>query len=155
MHSTTLNDLEKGYNPCKILTLGQKLKFRKLTQNAFYKSFRNVSIFQKWQYFRNRPLCKRYSPSKILTLGQQLKFQKTGQNPLYKSFRVVLRKKTASKNTKYSRNEVILKISHHAKAIAHAKSSFDANNENSKKHVKLHCTNHLKLFFAKNRSKKN
>ena len=31
--------------------------------------------------------------------------------------------KTAQKNTKYSRNETILKIGHHAKAIAHAKSS--------------------------------
>ena len=28
--------------------------------------------------------------------------------------------KTAQKNTKYSRNESILKIGHHAKAIAHA-----------------------------------
>ena len=31
--------------------------------------------------------------------------------------------KTPPKTTKYSRNETILKISHHAKAIAHAKSS--------------------------------
>ena len=31
--------------------------------------------------------------------------------------------KTAPKNTKYSGNETILKIGHHAKAIAHAKSS--------------------------------
>ena len=31
--------------------------------------------------------------------------------------------KTALKNTKYSRNETILKIAHQAKAIAHAKSS--------------------------------
>ena len=31
--------------------------------------------------------------------------------------------KTAPKNTKYSRNESILKIGHRAKAIAHAKSS--------------------------------
>ena len=31
--------------------------------------------------------------------------------------------KTALKNTKYSRNKSILKIGHHAKAIAHAKSS--------------------------------
>ena len=30
---------------------------------------------------------------------------------------------TAPKNTKYSRNQSILKIGHHAKAIAHAKSS--------------------------------
>ena len=29
--------------------------------------------------------------------------------------------KTAGKNTKYSRNKTILKISHHAEAIAHAK----------------------------------
>ena len=31
--------------------------------------------------------------------------------------------KTVAKNTKYSRNETILKIGHHEKAIAHAKSS--------------------------------
>ena len=31
--------------------------------------------------------------------------------------------KTAPKNTKYSRNETILKIGHHAKATAFAKSS--------------------------------
>ena len=30
---------------------------------------------------------------------------------------------TALKNTKYSRNDIIFKIAHHAKAIAHAKSS--------------------------------
>ena len=29
----------KGYRPCKILTLGQKLKFQKTCQNPFYKSF--------------------------------------------------------------------------------------------------------------------
>ena len=32
--------------------------------------------------------------------------------------------KTAAKNTKYSRNDTILKIGYYAKAIAHAKSSF-------------------------------
>ena len=30
--------------------------------------------------------------------------------------------KTARKNTKYARNETVLKIVHHGKAIAHAKS---------------------------------
>ena len=40
--------------------------------------------------------------------------------------------KTALKNTKYSKNEIILKISHHAKAIAHAKSSLWVKNYNSK-----------------------
>ena len=32
----------KGYSPCKILTLAQKLKFKKTCQNLFYKSFRVV-----------------------------------------------------------------------------------------------------------------
>ena len=36
--------------------------------------------------------------------------------------------KTAAKNTKYSRNETILKIGHHAKAIAHARSSLWVKN---------------------------
>ena len=62
--------------------------------------------------------------------------------------------KTALKNTKYSTNETILKIGHYAKAIAHAKSSLRVENLNSKKHVKIHSTNHLELFCAKNRSKK-
>ena len=79
-------------------------------------------IFEKWDQFENRPSCKGHSPCKILTLGQKLKFQKTSQNPFYKSFTVILRKKTARKNTKYWRNEGIFKIAHHAKAIAHAKS---------------------------------
>ena len=36
--------------------------------------------------------------------------------------------KTAPKNTKYSREETIFKIAHHAKAIAHAKSSLWVKN---------------------------
>ena len=41
--------------------------------------------------------------------------------------------KTAPKKTKYSRNETIWKIGHHAKAIAHAKSSLSVKIYNSKK----------------------
>ena len=61
--------------------------------------------------------------------------------------------KTAPKNTKYSRNETVLKISHHANAIAHAKSSLWVKNQNFRKHVKINFTNHLELFCARNRSK--
>ena len=111
-------------------------------------------IFEKWDHFENRPSCKGYSPRKILTLGQKLKFRKTCQNPFYKSFTVVLCKKNAPKNIKYSRNETILKIGHHAKALAHAKSSLWVKNWNSEKHVKIHSTNHLQLFCVKNCSKK-
>ena len=73
------------------------------------------------KYSRNKSIlkighhaCKGYSPCKILTWAQKLKFQKPCQHPFYKSFRVVLCKKTPAKNTKYSRNESILKIGHHA-----------------------------------------
>ena len=115
----------RGYSLCKILSLGQKLKFQKTCQNPFYKSFIVVLCKKKssknYNYSRNESIlkighhaCKGYSLCKILTLGQKLKFQKTCQNPFYKSFRVVLCKKKNSKNTNYSRNESILKIGHHA-----------------------------------------
>ena len=49
--------------------------------------------------------------------------------------------KTARKNNKYSRNETTLKIGHHAKATACAKSPLKVKNYNSKKHVKIRSTN--------------
>ena len=57
--------------------------------------------------------------------------------------------KTAPKKIKYSRNETTLKIGHHAKAIAYAKSSLWVKNLYFKKHVKIHFTSHLQLFCAK------
>ena len=36
----------KGYSPCKILTLAQKLKFQKTCENPFYKSF-TVVLYKK------------------------------------------------------------------------------------------------------------
>ena len=56
---------------------------------------------------------------------------------------------TAPKNTKYSKNKTILKITHHAKAIAHAKSSLSVKNLKLQKHVNIYCTHHLELFCAK------
>ena len=98
----------KGFSPCKILTLAQKLKFQKACQNRFYKSFRVVlckkPLQKNTKYSRNESIlkighhvCKGYSPCKILTLAQKLKFQKTCQNPFYKSFTVVLCKKPLQK----------------------------------------------------------
>ena len=57
----------------------------------------------------------------MVSLGQKLKMPKTCEKPFYKNIEVVLCKKPLQKNTKYSRNETSLKISHLAKAIAHAK----------------------------------
>ena len=64
-----------------------------------------------------------------LHFGSKIKIKKkTCHTLFYKLFTVVLCKKTAKKNTKCSRNETILKIGHHAKAIAHAKSSLWVKN---------------------------
>ena len=57
----------------------------------------------------------------MVSLGQKLKMRKTCEKPFYENIRVVLCKKTARKNTKYWRNETVLKIGHLAKAIAHEK----------------------------------
>ena len=62
--------------------------------------------------------------------------------------------KTDRKTTKYSRNENVLKIGHHAKAIAQAKSLFWVKSLNSVKCVKTQPTNHFEFSCAKNRSKK-
>ena len=90
----------------------------------------------------------------MLSLGQKLEMPKTCEKPFYKNIRVVLCKKTARKNTKYSRNETILKIGHLAKAIAHTKWSVSVKSEKCQKHAKNHSTRTLELFCAKNRSKK-
>ena len=125
----------KGYSPCKILTLAQKLKLQKTFQNPFYKSFRVVlckkTPRKNTKYSRNESIliighhaCKGYSPCKILTLAQKLKFQKTSQNPFYKSFRVVLCKKPLQKTLNIRDMRAFWRSAiMHAKAIAHAKSS--------------------------------
>ena len=64
-------------------------------------------------------------------------------------------KKKAQKSTKYWRNETILKLGHHAKAIAHAKIATLGQKLKFQKDVQIHSTNHLELFCAKNCSKNN
>ena len=61
--------------------------------------------------------------------------------------------KTAAKNTKYSRNETILKFSHLAKAIDFAKWSVWLKNSNGQKRPKNGSASTLELFCAKNRWK--
>ena len=111
-------------------------------------------IFEKWDHFENRPSCKGYRLCKVVSLGQKLKRPKTCEKRFYKHVRVVLCKKTAGKNTKYSRNETILKIGHLAKAIDFAKWWVLVKNSNGQKRAKNDSTITLELFFAKNRCKK-
>ena len=87
--------------------------------------------------------------------GSKIKIPKNMSKSILQIIYTCSLQRTAPKNTKYSRNETILKIGHHAKAIAHAKSSLWVKKlKLQKKHVKIHSTNHLHLFGAKNRSKK-
>ena len=58
--------------------------------------------------------CKGYSPCKIVTLAQKLKFQKNMSKSILQIIYSCSVQKTAPKNTKYSRNESILKLGHHA-----------------------------------------
>ena len=55
--------------------------------------------------------------------GSKIKIPKNISKSILKNIYSCFVQKTARKNTKYSTNETILKIGHHAKAIAHAKSS--------------------------------
>ena len=82
---------------------------------------KKTQIFEEWDDFENRPSCKGYSLFKMVSLGQKLKFTKTCEKRFFNHIRVVLCKKTARENTKYSRNGTILKIGHRAKATALAK----------------------------------
>ena len=86
--------------------------------------------------------------------GSKIKIPKNMSKSILQIIYSCSMQKTAPKNTKYSRNETILKIAHHAKAIAHAKSSLWVKELNSKKHVKIHYTSHLQCFCAKKSSKK-
>ena len=78
----------KDYSPCKILSLGQKIKLSKTCENVstntiemFYvkNGSKKQLILKKWEHFENGqkwPQCKGYSPCKILSLGQKIKLLK-------------------------------------------------------------------------------
>ena len=90
----------------------------------------------------------------MVSLAQKLKWPKTCEKRFYKDVRVVHCKKTAGKNTIYSRNKTIVKIGHLAKAIDFARWSAWLKNSNGQKRAKKDSTSTLELFCAKNRCKK-
>ena len=86
-----------GYSPCKMLSLGQKLKNAKKVRNSGcttkLKLFcaKNGSkkhlILEKREQFengQNRPRCMGYSPCKMLSLGQKLKMPKRCEKRLFR-----------------------------------------------------------------------
>ena len=111
-------------------------------------------IFEKCDHFENRPSCKGYRLCKMVSLAQKFKWPRTCEKRFYKHVRVVLWEKNRRKNTKYSRNEIILKIGHLAKGIDFATWWVWLKNSNGQKCVKKDSTRTLELFIAKNRWKK-
>ena len=148
------------------LHIGSKIKTPKNMSKSILQIIYSCSVQKtapkNTKYSKNESIlkighyaCKGYSPCKTLSKAQKLKFQKTCQNPFYKSFTVVPCKKPLQKTLNIRKMRAFSKSAiMHAKAIAHAKSSLWLKNYNSKKHVKIHSTNHLQLFCAKNHSKK-
>ena len=94
------------------------------------------------------------SPMQNRIFGAKIKIPKNKSKSTLEVIQSSSVQKTARKNTQYSRNEIILKIGHHAKHIAFAKSSVWVKNKNSKKHIKNHSRSDLEQFCAKNRSEK-
>ena len=104
---------------------GSKIKIKKNMSNSILQIIYSCSLQKtapkNTQYSRNESIlkighhaCKGYSPCKILTLAQKLKFQKNMSKSILQIIYSGSVQKTAPKNTKYSRNESIFKIAHHA-----------------------------------------
>ena len=80
----------KGYSPCKMVSLAQKLKMPKTCDKRLYKHIRLVLckkklIFEKSDHFENWqkwPLCKGHSLCKVVSLGQKLQLQKACEKQL-------------------------------------------------------------------------
>ena len=133
----------KGYSPCKILILDQKLKFQKTCGNPFYKSFTVVlckknlekrpNIREMRQFWKSAIMQRHYAwkiqnPMQNPYFGSKIKFPKNLSKSIPQVIYSCCVQKTARKKAKYSRNETILKLGYHAKAIVHAKSSLWVKN---------------------------
>ena len=108
--------------------LVSKIKIQKKTcQNSFYKSFRVVlgkKPLQKTQNIREMrpfwksPIMQRLQPLQNRHFGSKNRIPKNKSKTILQIISSCSTQKTASKNTKYSRNETILKITHHAKVYS-------------------------------------
>ena len=94
----------KGYSVCKIITLGQKIKFSETYQKRIYKHIilviskkileKKPNIWEKrlfWLLTKMSCLCK------IITLGQKINFLKTYQKRIYRHIILILCKKLLQK----------------------------------------------------------
>ena len=98
-----------GYSPCKMLSLGQRLKMPKSAKSDCLTSLKVLCpknrskkhlLLEKRERFengQNRPRCMGYRPCKMLSLGQKLKMPKRYEKRFYEHIEVVVCKKPLQK----------------------------------------------------------
>ena len=87
----------------------------------FIEGFSHVKIYyvrMDTMHFENLPSCKGYSLLKIFTFASKIKIPKNMSKSILQIIYSCSVQKTDRKNSKYSKNERILKIGHLAKAFA-------------------------------------
>ena len=124
--------------PMQNLHFGLKIKIPKNISKSFLLIIYSCSLQktapENTKYSRNETILKighhakaaimqRLQPMQNPHFGSKVKIPKNMSKSILQIIYSCFLHKTAPKNTKYSTNETILKIGHHAKAIAHAKSS--------------------------------
>ena len=153
----------KSYWLCKMVSLGQKVKWPKTCEKRFYKLVRVVLCkkpLEEKPYIREmRPFWKSAILQRVLTLqngqfGSKIQMAKNVPKKILQARYSCSVQKTASRHTKYSRYETILKIGHLAKAIEFAKWSVWVKKSKGQKRAKNDSTSTLELICAKNRLKK-
>ena len=113
------------------------------------------------KYSRNETILKighhlqRLQPMQSPHFGSKIKIPKNMLKSILQIIQSCSVQKTTSRNTKSSRRQTILKINHHqCKGYSPCKILTLAQKLKSQKHVKIHSTNHLQLFCAKNHCNK-
>ena len=147
--------------------MGQKLRNPKNTRKTIRQAhskckppLQKTPNLREMRAFRKLPkmaTMQTLQPMQNPQFGSKIKNAKKVRDTILRPHQSCCVQKTAPKNSQYSKNGSIFKIAkngHNAKAIAHAKWSVWVNNYNCLKDAKNVSTNTLKLFYAKNGSKK-
>ena len=116
---------------------GSKIKIKKNMSKFFLQMISSCSVQKtapkNTKYSRNETILKIGHHAKAIAhanphFGSKIKIPKYMSKSILRMVSSCSVQKAAPRNTKYSRNETILKIGHHAKAIAHAESSLWVKN---------------------------
>ena len=109
------------YSPCKMLSLGQKLKMPKRCEKRLFDPIKDVvhkkplqktpNIAKKEQFEngQNRPRSMGYSPCKMLSLVQKLKIPKRCEKRLFHHITDVVRNKPLQKTLNIGKKRTVWK----------------------------------------------